>query len=421
MAVIEGCKHALDITVPLDEVAGETERVVADIQKRAKIPGFRPGKAPLSLIRKQFQGDIRNRVLENLIPRHLQTRLEEENLRPVATPDVTNVKFDAGVPLEFTAEFEVAPQVDLLEYKGLTVPYHDPEITEEDITGRLGDLRERKAEYVNVDPRPLEDGDHAALALESLAGLAGPPVKQDELTLELGGGETLEAFTTNLRGMSPGESKQFEVAYPDDYGQRRLAGKTVLFRAEVKAVRRKELPEVNDEFAKDLGDYQSLDELREEIRKSLFSERQHAAQEEAKNKLVESLVDAHDFPLPEAYVERQVRNRIEQVLGGLAAEGVDIAKLKPDWQKLRETHRERAVREVRASLLLSKVAAAESIEATRDEVDREVERYARQHREPIAAARIRMEKDGALGRLAAHIQTQKTLGFLFEHARKVAE
>jgi trigger factor len=418
LALVEGCKHALEITVPADEVEVETGLAVAKVQQRAKLPGFRPGKAPASIIRKQFAGDIRKQVLESLIPKYLHKQFEAEDLKVVGQPDITDVHFEAGAPLRFKAEFEVAPDIELQDYKGLTAPYHDPEITEEDIHKRVEELRHQKAEFVNEDPRPVQNGDFAVLSLESLGGVDGPPIKQEEMTLEVGGGDTLEGFTENLRGMHPGEEKEFEVAYPEDYGQAKLAGKTVRFRAHVKGIRRKELPELNDDFAQDLGDYRTLDELREAVRKSLFAQRQFEAQQEAKNKLVEKLVDMHDFPVPEAFVDRQIQNRVEQRVRALAEQGLDPKSLKLDWNKLKETQRDKALREVKASMLLSRISEREAINATRDEVDKEVERIARQQREPFAAVRLRFEKDGTLGRIVSHIQTEKTLDFLFEHAGK---
>ncbi len=421
MALVEGCKHSLEISVPLDEVESETGKVVSSFQAKAKLPGFRPGKAPASLIRKQFQGDIRQKVLENLIPRHLQKRVKEEDLHVVGRPDITKVKFDDGAPLEFTAELEVSPEIELQEYKDLTVPYHEPEVSDEDIAQRLESIRQRKAEYINIDPRPLEDGDFALVSLATVGGVEGDAVKQDELMIEIGGAETVQGFSEGLRGASPGEDREFDVSYPEDYGQAKLAGRTVRFHSNVKGIRRKELPEVNDEFAKDLGDYQSLEELKETIRKTIFSERQYEGQQEAKNKLVDSLVDLHNFPVPEAYVDRQIQTRAEQLLGTMESQGADIKNMKLDWQKIKESLREKAVREVKASLLLGKIAERESIAPTQAEVDREVERIARQNREPLAAVKFRMEKDGSMNRIAAHIQTDKTLNFLFEHARKVDE
>jgi trigger factor len=420
LSLIEGCKHELEISVPVDEVETETSRVATDVQKRAKLPGFRPGKAPQSLIRKQFAGDIRQKVLESLIPKYLHKQFEAENLNVVGTPDITDVHFHAGEPLRFKAEFEVVPQIELGEYRDLEVPYREPEVTDEDINKRIDEIREQKAQYVNIDPRPLADGDYAVVALESLSHLEGGPVKSEEMVLEIGGKETLEAFTENLRALAPGDEKEFEVSYPEDYGTSRMAGKTVRFHATVKGVRRKELPELNDDFAQDLGDYRTLDELRDAVRKAILAQRQREAQDEAKNKIVDKLVDDHTFPVPDAFVERQIRNRIEQMVRTMASSGVDLDKSNLDWGKIKETQREKAIREVKASMLLSRIAEREAIGATRDEVNREVERIARAQREPVAALQMKYEKDGTLGRIASQIQTDKTLGFLFEHARKTA-
>jgi len=421
LALVEGCKHSLEISIPVPDVESELGRVTADVQKRAKLPGFRPGKAPTSIIRKQFAGDIRQQVLENLIPKFLHQQFEAENLNVVGTPDIKDVHFHDGEPLRFKAEFEVVPEIELGEFRGVEVPYGEPVVTEEDIDKRIEELRDQKAQYVNVDPRPVEDGDHAVVALESLDGVDGEPVKTDEMVLEIGGADTFPAFTENLRGVTPGEEREFDVTYPEDYGSKRLAGHTVKFRASLKGIRRKELPEINDEFAQDLGDYRDVGELREAIRKSIFGQREYEAQQEAKTKIVDKLVDAHDFAVPEVFVERQVKNRMEQTLRAMAGEGVDPRSIKLDWKKVMETQREKALREVKASLLLSKIAERESIGATRDEVDREVERAARQQKEPVAALHMKFEKDGTLGRIASHIQTEKTLSFLFEQARKTAE
>jgi trigger factor len=420
LPLIEGCKHELEISIPVDEVESEASRVALDVQKRAKLPGFRPGKVPQSLIRKQFAGDIRQKVLESLIPRYLQKQFEADNLKVVGTPDITDVHFHEGEPLRFKAEFEVVPQIELGEYRDIEVPYHDPEVTDEDISKRIEEIREQKAQFVNIDPRPLENGDYAVVALESRSELEGGPVKSEEMVLEIGGPETVAAFSENLRGLAPGDEKEFDVAYPEDYGTARMAGKTVRFHATVKGVRRKELPELNDDFAQDLGDYRTLEELRDAVRKAILGQRQREAQDAAKNAIVDKLVDAHDFPVPEVFVDRQIRNRVEQMLSAMVSQGMDPRKAKLDWEKLKESQREKAVREVKASMLLTRIAEREAIGATRDEVNREVERIARAQREPVAALQMKYEKDGTLGHIASQIQTEKTLNFLFEHARKTA-
>jgi trigger factor len=416
----EALKQTLEVTVPAVEVESEVQRVVSSLQKKVRIPGFRPGKVPAEIIRRRFAGDVRQEVVEALVNKHFWKRAEEEGLAVAGVLDITDVHFQPGEPLRFKAAFEVAPRIELKEYKGLTVAYQDPEVTEEDLRRRLEEVREQKADYINVDARPVEDGDFAVVALESLAGVPGPPVRQDELMLHIGDPETLEAFSRNLRGLVPPAESEFEVHYPDDYGQARLAGRSVRFRARLKGIRRKQLPELNDEFAQDLGDYQTLEELREALRRSLFFERQVAAQHAAKEALVDRLVELHEFPVPEAYVERQIELLIRRHLERLAAQGVDPSSVKIDWERVKQSQRERAVREVKASLLLDRIAEVEAIIATTDEVEREVQRIARQEREPAPAVRARLEKEGGLARIAARIRTEKTLNLLFEQARKTA-
>ena len=410
----------MELTIPVAEVTAETERVVEGLQKKARLPGFRPGKTPLSIIRARFQGDIRQKVVESLLPRMFRAWADKENLKVVGTPNIADIKFEPGEPIWFKAEFEVAPDVELGEYRGLTVPYADPEASEEEITARLDSLRDQKAEYVNIDPRPIADGDYAVVSLTSTAGVEGEPVHSDEMILHVGDPQTMLEFSEALRGAEPGAAKSVTIDYPENYTSPRLAGRKVTFDIVVKGLRRKELPEANDEFAADMGDFKSIGELREELRRNILREREGAAKQEAQGKLVDSLVDSHDFPVPDAYVERQVEMNLESRLRELAGQGIDPRQLKIDWDELRKSQAERARRDVKASLLLDKIAEREAIETLNDEVDKEVHRAARQMREPAAAVRMRFEKDGTLRNIAARIRTEKTLDFLFENARKVA-
>jgi trigger factor len=417
--LVEGCKHELEITVPLDEIDRETDRVVADIQQKAKLPGFRPGKAPASLIRNKFSKQVREDVLENLLPKYFKQKVEEEHLEVVGRPNVKDVHFHEGEPLRFKAEFEVAPEIELKDYRGVTIHYSEPQVTEEDIAKRLEEIREQKAQFVNAEPRAIVDGDHAVVTLDSLSGV-DQAIHQDEVVLHVGDPDTMPGFSEALRGMSPEEEKEFEVTYPEDFGQERLAGKTVRFRAKVTTIRTKELPELNDEFAQDLGDYQTLDDLREAVRKAIFHEREYAAQQKAKDELIDKLIETHEFPVPEAYIERQIDSQLENQFRELAERGIDPAKLKIDWTKVKEAQRPKALHDVKASLLVDKIAEREAIAPTNDEVDAEVQKIAKQQREPVAAVRKKLQKDGILSRIAYQIRSNKTLNFLFEHARKEA-
>jgi trigger factor len=418
VATAVDCKRSVEIEIPLEEVDRAKERVTNSLKQRVRLPGFRPGKAPVNLIQSRFESEIRSEVLDLLVPQAFRERVQKEELKVVGTPDISDLHFEPGQPIRFKADFEIAPEFELGDYRGLPVKYEEPTVSDEEVSERLEKMRENKAEYVNLDPRPIEDGDHVLVHLKSIAGLV-EPVNQDA-QMQVGAEDTFAEFNEALRGISPEDVKEVDITYPENYSHERLAGKTVRFELTPKVIRRKELPALDDEFARNLGDYKNLDELRDAVKRSIFQEKQYAAQQQAKEELIDRLVERHEFAVPEAYVDRQVENQVKLQLRSLAGQGVDPSTIKLDWQKVKESQREKAVRSVRASLLLEKVAEREAIVATRDEVDRELQRIARQEREAVAVTRARLEKEGAVGRIAGHIQAEKTLQFLFEQARKEA-
>lgn len=418
MSSAADCKRSLQIEIPLTEVEKAKERVTASLRQRVRLPGFRPGKAPLSMIQSRFESDIRSEVLDLLLPQAFREKVEHDELKVVGQPNISDLKFEPGQPIRFTADFEVAPEFEMSEYRGLAVRYEEPVVSDEEVSKRLDLTRESKADYANLDPRPIEDKDYVLVHLQSLSGLA-EKIDQD-VQIQVGGDDTLAGFNEALLGATPGDTKQVDITYPADYGQEKLAGKTVKFELTPKFIRKKELPALDDEFARDLGDYQTLDELREAIKKSLFQEKQHAAQQQAKEELIDRLVEANQFPIPETYVDRQIENQVRAQLAAIAGRGIDPTTIKLDWAKVKDSQRDKAVRNVRASLLLEKISEREGIGATKDEVDREVQRIARQEREAAAVTRARLDKDGALARIAGQIQAEKTLQFLFEQAAKHA-
>jgi trigger factor len=413
------CKRSLEFEIPLDDVERAQQRVTENLRNRVRLPGFRPGKAPVSLIKSRFQSEIRSEVIESLVPQAFRERLAKEDLKVVGTPDITELRFEPGEPIRFKAEFEIAPDVELANYRGLPVKYVEPTVTEEEMDKRLESMRENKADYVNLDPRPIENGDFVLAHLKSVSGI-DEPVDQENLQIEVGGSDTLPAFSENLIGTEPGDTKEFDVTYPEEYGSEKLAGKTVTFQLTPKVIRKKELPALDDEFARDLGDFQNLEELRESVRKTIFREKQFAAQHEAKEALVDKLVESHEFAVPEAYVDYQVQNQTRSRLREITGRDVDLTKLKLDWKEIKEKQRDKAVRNVKAALLIDKIADREGIGATKEEVDHEVQHIARREREPVPAVRARLEKDGTLGRIADNIRTEKALNFLFEQATKEA-
>ncbi len=416
MSTAADCKRSVEIEIPLEEVEKTKERVTTSLRQRVRLPGFRPGKAPLSMIQSRFESDIRNEVLEMLLPQAFREKVDKDGFKVVGQPNISDLKFEAGQPIHFKAEFEIAPEFEVAEYRGLEAKYEEPQVADEEVDKRLETMREGKAEYVNLDPRPIEANDYVLVHLKSLEGLA-EAIDQD-VQIQVSGEETLADFTDALTGMSPDETKTVSITYPADYGQENLADKSVKFELTPKTLRKKELPALDDEFARDLGDFQTLDELKDAVRKSIFGEKQYRAQQVAKEEIIDKLVEANQFPIPEVYIDRQIENQVRMQLSDLAGQGIDPSTIKLDWTKVKESQAEKATRNVRASLLLEKIAEKEGIRATKEEVDAEVQRIARRDREAVAVTRAKLEKDGIMARISGSIQTEKTLQFLFDNAKK---
>ena len=413
------CKGELDISVPWEEVEGEQNKVVKSLAKQVRIPGFRPGKAPASVIKMRHADTVRQEVLESLISKHFWKQAEENDYHVIGQPQISELKYEDDHPLSFKAKFEVVPDFELQTYKLIPVPFKDPEIKEEDVEASLERLREQHASYRNLDPRPLADGDLAVLSLESEEVDGVPKIDQSETTLVIGGDQTLEDFTKNLTGKSPGEKADFHATYPNDFANQELAGKPVPFHAEIKAIREKELPDLDDDFAADVGDFRTLDELKARFREEMQEGARSEATRAAKDKIVDTLVERHDFPVPDLLVNEQINARLQRTAQMFAQQGVDPQTMDIDWKQMGESQRESAVRDVKAGLLLERIAEAEAVEPDESEVDAEVERYAQQSRVTLSVARKQLAEDGTLDRIQSHLRNERTLQILFDEAEKV--
>ena len=417
MADEASSKRELDFSVEWSEVERDIAKVADQYRRQVRMPGFRPGKAPAAVVRARHWKEIKQEVIERLLPKLFWERAKAESFKVIGSPDVTDLHFENGETVTFRAEFEVRPEFELGEYLRIEVPYTEPQVTDEEVGQELERLREQNVSYLNLDPRPLEDGDVAVLSLKSIGH--SPKIDQDEMMLGIGEEATLREFTENLRGKSPGDEAEFDVTYPEDYGSEQLAGKTVRFDAKVVALRKKELPELNDDFAADVSNFPSLDELRTQIRESIAAHRRRHEMSVAKDKLVDTLVGRHPFPVPEKMVDRQIASRAERQMRQLAEQGVDPSKLDLDWSKIRTDQREAAVRDVRAGFILERIAEVEAIEVSSDEMDEQIRRYAEQNKKTVATARAELAEDGTLDRVKVQMLNEKTLNFLFDEAQKV--
>jgi len=413
------CRRELAIEIPAADVQRETEAVIQKYSKLARIPGFRKGKVPAGVIKSRFADDIRHEVVEALIPRAFRAEVERQKLQPVSQPQVTDLKMDEGEPLRFKAAFEVLPDIEVSGYQELRPPKSDTRVTDAEVDAALNQLREQAATYQTLDDRALAAGDFAEVSFTGTAKdeADAKPITVDEVLVEVGGENTVKEFSEHLEGARAGEQRAFDVRYPEDFGDQRLAGKTLAYDVKVKSVKQKQVPELTDAFAKEVGDFASLAALRQKLRENLEHEKQHRAEHEAREQVIDELVAKNDFPVPDALVERAVDARLERGLRALAMQGMrteDMRKL--DFQKLRAGQREAALREVKASLILDKIAEKENIEVSDADVDKEITILASQSQQPTETVRARLTKEGALDRIRDRIRNEKALEFLLNRS-----
>lgn len=415
------CLRELTVEIPADVVTKETDSLVARYQKLARIPGFRKGKVPASIVRQRFADEIKNEVVEALVPRYFREEAQKQNLLPVSQPRVTDLHLHEGEPLKFTSSFEVLPDIHLAPYEDIKPEVIDANVSEEDVEKALNNLREQQATYNAVeDDRPLADGDYAVVSFrgkpkESEQDADSKPVEVEEVMVEIGGAGTIPEFTENLRGAKAGEQRTFDVKYADDFADKRLAGKSMTYDVTVKGNKTRSIPDLNDEFAKELSaDFTSIDELRNRLRENMKAEKQHEAEHQGKDKIVEELVKRNDFPVPEAMLDQQIDLRLERGLRALAAQGMRTEDMKRmDFGRLRSGQREAALREVKASLILEQIADEQHIDVSDEELDNEIEGLAAQSKQSVEEIRKRLTTDGGLDRIRHRLRNEKTLEHLY--------
>ncbi len=415
------CRREIELEIPAENVQKTTEKIARDLARVARIPGFRPGKAPVTLIRRRFAAEIKGEVLESLVPEFLEQALTEKKLSPVTRPEVDKVDFTEAGPLKFRATFEVLPEFELGDYKNLEIEVEDLAAGDTEVDKTLEEMRERAATYVPVEGRGAKDGDFVQVKIMGTPAGGGDPIRADNVQCHIGAEETLEAFNENLRGASPGETRRFETKYPDDYPDEKLKGKTYNYAVEVKAIKEKKLSELNDDFVKEIGEgaggATTLEELRGKIRERLAAAREEHQQSQAREKILDELVKRHDFPVPEALIEHQMDARLERMVRTLAAQGVDPRAVNVDWVAMRQRQRERAERDVKAEILIDRIATAENVEVSDEELEKEFAKLAERSGESAAVIRARLTKERALDRMKSKLRSDKAIDSLHRTAR----
>jgi trigger factor len=424
------CTREVEIEVPADEVTKAFRTVLKKYQKLARIPGFRPGKVPESVLRSRFASGIREEVVEAVVPPHFQEAINQKGLRPVSRPQVTDLHLEEGQPLRFKAAFEVIPEFSVDGYKDVKVEKPDTELTDAEFDAELDRIRDShsKMEPVTED-RGLADGDWAQISFtgdvegenpapQEGAQPASPtpqPIEGKDVSVEIGGPDTVQAFTDALRGSKPGQEMKFEVTYPGDFGQKRLAGKTVAYDVEVRGIQKKVQPELNDQFAKELGSYENIEDLKRKLREHLAADKKHRLITDTRNRLIDALVAKFQFPVPESMVQSQIDTRLERGLRALAAQGMRTEDMRNlDFDRLREAQRESAASEVKGTLVLERIADVENIQVSDEELERELQVISLQTREPLETLRDRLTREGSLAAIREQMRREKTGNLLVE-------
>jgi trigger factor len=415
------CEREVSVEIPAETVAREWQSALSRFQKHARIPGFRKGKVPPTIVRSKFEQEIKSEIVERLVPTAFREETKKQNLIPVGQPQVVELELEEDKPLKFKAIFEVLPPFEVEGYKDIKAAREPVVVDDAEVQKTLDGLREQSSTYVNVDEdRGLADGDYGSVAFKSMSTEEGAePVEMNDVLVDIGGTNTLPQFTENLRGAKAGETRSFDVTYPEDFGDKRLAGKTLHYDVEVKGIKTKQVPELNDEWVKDLGQdgLNTMDELRARIREGMEHEKKHQAEHHVKEDILLQLTTKFPIDVPIQMVENSIDQRLERGLRSLISQGLRAEDIKRmDLSKMRDGQREGAVKDVRANLLLEKIADLEGIEVSDEELDKEISAAAQQSRQNPLVLRKQLEEKNGLEGLRQQLRCDRAVDFLYKQS-----
>jgi trigger factor len=419
----EQCKKQLRLEIPGDAVRAETDKIATELARKVSVPGFRPGHVPKSVVKTRFRKELRDEMLSQLLPHSLGDAIREKDLKVIGEPSVEDLKFKDDESIDVTFNVEVAPEFTLSNYKELPLTKRTYKIRDEDVESTIERLRQGHAELVPVEDRPAQTGDIVTVNLtgkvDAEAGqeAAVDDINQQDLEIELGAAGVLKEFTDAFTGAQPGDTRAFAVTYPADYKPEQYAGRHVNYTCEVTAVRFKELPLADDEFARSVSEgFNTIEELRADIRSKLEKEAEQRTDAEFRSATMEKLVDRNRFDVPEYVVEKQIDARMKALFRQMAGQGMDPRLLKVDWSSVRDSHRERAEREVRGSFILDNIAQTEKLDVDEEELSREIKSYADSIGQTEESVRARLTKENSLDSIREQVRHRKALDLVIASA-----
>ena len=403
------------VTVELDaeKVSGAIDKAYKNLQKKVRLPGFRPGKAPLSILQKHFKAQIEEEVISELVQTSFPEVMEQQNLKPVSMPKVENGVLEKGREFSYTVGIEIKPAIDVQGYTGLKIERLQPEATEADVTGELERYRASYADMREITGRPAQADDHVLFDLEGFINdepyLGG---KKTDYFLELGRDMLLPGFDECMIGLKPGETKEFSLDIAADYGDTQVAGKTIAFKVDLKTIKEKVLPELNDDFAKDVGEYENLDQLKEAARTAISQRKRQQSEGKVRDQIFEALIAKNPFTVPQGMVEMQAQSMLREVARMFQQQGLDINEMGQSQAQMLENYREPAEKRVRSGLLLEAVANKENIKAEDDDFEKQYEELATLYNEKIEIIKANISKDN----LESQVMERKVIDFILSSA-----
>ena len=411
-------KKIIHFEIPWEDVDRHVKETVRHIMRSARVPGFRPGKAPERVVRSRYAQQIKDDVIQHLIPESYQSVLKEKNFDLVSEPALSDVMYAEGSPFLFKITIETRPQVEVQGYRGIELEAKPFEIKEEEVEAVLKVYQQRAAELIPLPDAAAEKGQYVSAHVRADMDSGGKKKKMFDstTTIEVGSEDNHPAFNENLPGKKAGDKVSFDASYAEDHPEKSIAGKTVHYHLEIHSVNERRLPAIDDEFAKDQGEYKSLDELKDKIRKDIEKHKLSDQRGHYKDEIMKKLVDAHPFAVPETLVRRETDNLVQEYAYTLQRSGANLQDASFDWNEIYRKFTEQAERNVRGVMIVQAIAGAEKIEATDEDVEQSIARIADQQRRPPEAVKAELAKENRMERMLGNIRITKTLDFLLDHA-----
>jgi len=413
---VNNCRKNLANEISAKEFEIELEKVAREYARNVKIPGFRPGKVPTNIIRRRMEKDICAEAAQRVIDRVWNEAIDANAIKPLTMPEITELENSPGNPLKFTLSFEELPPLEVKDYKGVEVRQDSVEIKDEDLARAIDGVREQYSQFVPVEGE-AKDGHYVLANVDGLIEGESAPHHDEDITLIVGHPQTTAEFSEKLRGAKVDDTISFEVNYPDDYQNKHLAGKKTTYTVLVKDIKERQLPEINDDFAKDIG-FDNADMFRARIQADLAKHTGMAAEKKAKEQLLDSIIERQPIDVPDCLVTEELGNYAQNMINSLAYEGLNVkeAAASFDWKKIYDEQRPHATRQVRRMIFLDAIARQENIEVSEDEISAELNKMAIQMHKSAEALKAEYEKANRTDAFKKNLLYGKTLDFIYHNA-----